>query len=175
MRPGAKATLCTHNQDQEPISDDFASILVFNLLAILLSKRGGGMTRSRQTMPRKSSRSPTEVDKQVGRNVRRYRKDMHMTLNELADQLGVSQQQIQKYETGESRISASMVLGISEVLNIGIEDLFIGTRNQKTSKKSRLETARRECRMWIDRTSSKETLHQMARVLRAMSGKGSMD
>ncbi len=40
------------------------------------------MTKRRQTVPRKSSRSPTEVDKQVGRNVRRYRKDMHMTLND---------------------------------------------------------------------------------------------
>ena len=95
------------------------------------------MTKKRQTVPRKSSRSPTEVDKQVGRNVRRYRKDMHMTLNELADQLGVSQQQIQKYETGESRISASMVLAISEVLNVGIEDLFIGTRNLKKAKRPR--------------------------------------
>ena len=128
------------------------------------------MTRKRQTVPRKSSRSPTEVDKQVGRNVRRYRKDMHMTLNELADQLGVSQQQIQKYETGDSRISASMVLAISEVLNVGIEDLFIGTRDLKRSKKTPLETARRECQMWIDRASSKETLRQMARVLKAMSG-----
>ncbi len=95
------------------------------------------MTRKRQAVPRKNSRSATEVDKQVGRNVRRYRKDMHMTLNELADQLGVSQQQVQKYETGDSRISASMVLAITEVLNIGIEDLFIGTSNQKTPKKTR--------------------------------------
>jgi len=128
------------------------------------------MTRKRQAVPRKNSRSATEVDKQVGRNVRRYRKDMHMTLNELAGQLGVSQQQVQKYETGDSRISASMVLAITEVLNIGIEDLFIGTSNQKTPKKKPLETARRECQMWIDRASSKETLRQMARVLKAMSG-----
>lgn len=127
------------------------------------------MTKRRQTVPRKSSRSPTEVDKQVGRNVRRYRKDMRMTLQELADQLGISQQQIQKYETGESRVSASMVLAISEALNIDIADLFIGTRNLKTSKKTPLETARRECQMWIERTSSRETLHQMARVLKAMS------
>ena len=127
------------------------------------------MTRKRQAVPRKNSRSATEVDKQVGRNVRSYRKDMHMTLNELADQLGVSQQQIQKYETGDSRISASMVLAITEVLNIGIEDLFIGTSNQKTPKKNPLETARRECQMWIDRASSKETLRQTARVLKAMS------
>ena len=128
------------------------------------------MTRKQQAMRRKSSRSPTEVDKQVGRNVRRYRKDMHMTLNELADQLGVSQQQIQKYETGDSRISASMILNISDVLNIGIEDLFIGTGNLKKPKKTQLETERRECQIWIDRATSKEALNQMARVLKAMSG-----
>lgn len=128
------------------------------------------MTDKRQPVDRKNSRSPTEVDKQVGRNIRRYRKDLHMTLNELADLLGVSQQQIQKYETGESRVSASMILAISEILNIGIEDLFVGTGKQKNSKKTPLETARRECQVWIDRANSAETLRQMARVLKAMSG-----
>ena len=128
------------------------------------------MISKRRAAPRKNPRSPTEVDKQVGRNVRRYRKELHMTLNELADQLGISQQQIQKYETGDSRISASMILAISEVLNVGIEDLFIGIRDKKTSKQTPIETVRRECRMWIDRANSKETLAQMARVLKAMSG-----
>ena len=129
------------------------------------------MTRKRQTAPRNNSRSPTEVDKQVGRNIRKCRQDLHMTLTELAERLGVSQQQLQKYETGGSRVSASMILTITDTMNIGIEDLFIGTRNQKEPKKSPLEKARHECRVWIDRASSKEALNQMARVLKAMSGK----
>ena len=128
------------------------------------------MTRKRQTAPRNNSRSPTEVDKQVGRNIRKCRQDLHMTLTELAERLGVSQQQIQKSETGGSRVSASMILSLTDALNIGIEDLFVGAGSQKQPRKSPLEKARHECRVWIDRASSKEALRQMARVLRAMSG-----
>lgn len=94
-----------------------------------------------------------------------------MTLTELAERLGVSQQQLQKYETGGSRVSASMILSLTVALNIGIEDLFIGTGSQKQPRKSPLDKARHECHVWIDRANSKETLHQMARVLKAMSGK----
>lgn len=129
------------------------------------------MTRKRQARSRNNSRSPTEVDKQVGRNIRRYRKDLHMTLTELAERLGVSQQQLQKYETGGSRVSASMILVLTEALGIGIEDLFTGTGSYKPARESPIEKARRECRVWIDRANSNEKLLQMARVLKAMSGK----
>ena len=63
-----------------------------------------------------------------------------------------------------------MILSLTDALNIGIEDLFVGAGSQKQPRKSPLEKARHECRVWIDRASSKEALRQMARVLRAMSG-----
>ena len=129
------------------------------------------MTGKRQEDARAHKRSPTEVDKQVGANIRRLRNDLRMTLNELAERLGVSQQQIQKYETGNSRVSASMILAMSDELNIAIEDLFLGTRTRKRPKTDPMETARRECHMWINRANSPDALNQMARVLKAMSGK----
>jgi len=105
------------------------------------------------------SRAPTEVDKSVGQNIRTFRNERQMTLSELADELGISHQQLQKYET------------LVQVLNIPIEELFRGIGAATTQKDSPLEKARQACRVWIDRTNSAEKLQQMARVLKALSGK----
>lgn len=50
-----------------------------------LSKEVEGVTRKRQAGVRTISISPTEVAKEVGRNVRKFRKDLHMALTELAE------------------------------------------------------------------------------------------
>ncbi|MDR4473892.1 MAG: helix-turn-helix domain-containing protein [Nitrospira sp.] len=94
-----------------------------------------------------------------------------MTLSELADELGISHQQLQKYETGTNRISASMIVDLVQVLNIPIEELFRGIGTATAQNRSPVEKARQACRVWIDRTNSAETLQQMARVLKALSGK----
>ena len=117
------------------------------------------------------SRATTEVDKRVGQNIRARRKDMHMTLAELAERLNVTHQQLQKYETGQNRVSASMIVDLTEALNVSIEDLFDGTGRQKGKKPDALETARRKCRIWVDRAQSADALIQMAGVLKAMAGK----
>lgn len=128
------------------------------------------MNKKRKQVSGFRSRAPTEVDKRVGRNIRTLRQARHMTLSELATALGISHQQLQKYETGTNRISASMIVDLVEVLNVAIEDLFKGIRAE-AEKHSPLEKARRACRVWIDRADSTEKLDQMARVLRALSSK----
>lgn len=92
-----------------------------------------------------------------------------MTLVELAEGIGVSPQQAQKYESGVSRVSASMLLRLSEVLETGIEDFFAGTKAQPPRAPGKLELARSECRAWINRTKSLATLKSMARVLKAIA------
>jgi transcriptional regulator with XRE-family HTH domain len=129
------------------------------------------MAQKRPPGPGRRSRAPTEVDKRVGQNIRARRNDMHMTLAELAERLNVTHQQLQKYETAQNRVSASMVLDITQVLNISIEDLFYDAGLQKGKAPDALETARRECRMWVDRAHSVEALNRMASVLKALSGK----
>ncbi|KJS38591.1 MAG: hypothetical protein VR74_05235 [Hyphomonas sp. BRH_c22] len=51
-----------------------------------------------------------------------------MTLAELAAALGLSHQQLQKYETGTNRVSAGMVLKIAEALNLTLDELFAASR-----------------------------------------------
>lgn len=58
------------------------------------------------------------VDRQVGERMRRRRILLGLTQDQLADALGISYQQIQKYETGANRVSAGRLAQISEVLEV---------------------------------------------------------
>ncbi|MNE31788.1 anaerobic benzoate catabolism transcriptional regulator [compost metagenome] len=61
-------------------------------------------------------RSTTEFDKDLGGRVRAVRTAMRMTESQLAQAVGLTFQQIQKYEQGTNRISASMLLQLSQAL-----------------------------------------------------------
>ena len=64
------------------------------------------------------------VDAGVGSKVRERRRTLGMSQSTLAERIGVSFQQIQKYEKGSNRISASKLHQISEILGISLIDLF---------------------------------------------------
>ncbi len=67
-----------------------------------------------------------EIDRQVGRNVREMRRLQQMTQKDLADKIGVEFQQLQKYETGLNRFSASRLWMTGEALGAPVQDFFIG-------------------------------------------------
>ena len=64
------------------------------------------------------------VDLRVGQNLRRVRTKRGVSQTLLADKVGITFQQIQKYEKGTNRISASMMHDIAEALNVDIITLF---------------------------------------------------
>lgn len=66
------------------------------------------------------------VDTHVGKRVRQLRWLRKVTQTQLADQVGIKFQQIQKYETGANRISASRLYQIAEVLEVPISYFFEG-------------------------------------------------
>jgi transcriptional regulator with XRE-family HTH domain len=72
------------------------------------------------------------VDVHVGKRVRHRRWMVGMTQQQLADKVGIKFQQIQKYETGMNRISASRLWDISDALGVPISFFFEGldSRNQ---------------------------------------------
>jgi CheY-like chemotaxis protein/DNA-binding XRE family transcriptional regulator len=57
-------------------------------------------------------------DKHIGNKIRERRKALGLTQGELAQIIGISHQQIQRYESGENPLSMSRLLEISNVLNI---------------------------------------------------------
>ena len=76
------------------------------------------------------------VDVHVGKRVRHRRWMVGMTQQQLADKVGIKFQQIQKYETGMNRISASRLWDISEAMSVPISFFFEGldSRNPVTEE-----------------------------------------
>ena len=64
------------------------------------------------------------VDVYVGKRVRHRRWLVGMTQQQLAEQVGIKFQQIQKYETGANRVSASRLWDISDVLKVPVSYFF---------------------------------------------------
>jgi transcriptional regulator with XRE-family HTH domain len=72
------------------------------------------------------SRRPLPVDTLVGRNIRICRLQRGLTQTTLGHHLGVTFQQIQKYENGANRVGASRLSQISGALDVPLTTLFDG-------------------------------------------------
>ncbi len=68
----------------------------------------------------------SEIDRIVGERIRRRRVLLGLTQDQLADALGISYQQIQKYETGANRVSAGRLFKIAQTLEIRTGWFFEG-------------------------------------------------
>src|ERR1700758_2162761 len=75
---------------------------------------------------KKSPKSPGPVDATVGRNVRIWRMARGMSQAQLASRLGITFQQIQKYEVGSNRIGTGRLVKIAGILGVPISLLFEG-------------------------------------------------
>ena len=70
---------------------------------------------------------PNPIDIHVGMRLRLARAELSQTA--LADKVGVTFQQIQKYEKGTNRISASRLLQLARVLGVDVSYFFEGTED----------------------------------------------
>lgn len=77
------------------------------------------------------------TDKHVGSRVRMRRLSLKMSQTTLANALGISFQQVQKYEKGTNRVSASKLQQISDILEIPVSFFFEGSVNSKGRHKGR--------------------------------------
>ncbi len=68
------------------------------------------------------------VDAHVGKRIRHRRWMMGMTQQQLADKVGIKFQQIQKYETGMNRVSASRLWDVADTLGVEISFFFEGLK-----------------------------------------------
>ncbi len=67
---------------------------------------------------------PSPIDVHVGIRLRQRRTLLGMTQTDLADALGLTFQQVQKYEKGTNRVSASRLFELSQVFDVPIEHFF---------------------------------------------------
>lgn len=71
-------------------------------------------------------RAASSVDVHVGTRIRLRRKTMKMSQEQLGEQLGITFQQVQKYERGTNRVGASRLWGISKVLQVPVQYFYDG-------------------------------------------------
>ena len=81
-------------------------------------------TRGRGGRPSTRDGGPDPVDIHVGKRIKLRRTLLHISQEQLAGDVGVTFQQVQKYESGHNRVSASRLFDISRVLSCPISYFF---------------------------------------------------
>jgi transcriptional regulator with XRE-family HTH domain len=97
------------------------------------------VTPKRATRSKAAARRPTAVDHIVGRLIRERRLELAMNLQQLSELVGIAVQQLQKYETGENRVSVSRLVEIARHLNVPVAWFFdkAGSSNGTTAGATR--------------------------------------
>jgi transcriptional regulator with XRE-family HTH domain len=83
-----------------------------------------------------AKKSPNPIDKHVGSRVRMRRMMLSMSQEKLGDALGLTFQQVQKYEKGTNRIGASRLQQISHILQVPVAFFFEGAPHTPGSGRS---------------------------------------
>jgi transcriptional regulator with XRE-family HTH domain len=68
-------------------------------------------------------RAATEIDVVIGARIRAVRLERGFSQGDVANGIGITFQQLQKYETGKNRIAAATLAALAETLNVHLSDL----------------------------------------------------
>ncbi|WP_439392384.1 helix-turn-helix domain-containing protein [Bradyrhizobium sp. PMVTL-01] len=79
-------------------------------------------------------KQPNSIDKHIGTRIRMRRMQLGLTQEKLADALGVSFQQVQKYEKGTNRVGGSRMAEIARLLDVDVGFFYQGAPGADTSK-----------------------------------------
>jgi transcriptional regulator with XRE-family HTH domain len=82
-----------------------------------------------------SNKSPDNIDIEVGQRIRARRETANLTQTALADQLGVTFQQVQKYEKGVNRVGAGRLTKIADALGVPIGALLSADEEGRAARK----------------------------------------
>ena len=114
----------------------------------------------------------TSLDEYVGGRVRMRRTLMGMSQEKLAEALGITSQQVQKYERGVNRVGASRLYDLSTILEVPVSFFFEGlVANQKsTGKKSklRLGVAASKSKYTAEKESHDREILELVRAYKAI-------
>ncbi len=122
-------------------------------------------------------RKPNDVDAHVGARLRQRRMLLGISQEQLAEMLGLTFQQVQKYERGTNRVSASRLFQLARSLDTPITWFFEDIESDKAAAKAASETeegdpmSRRETlelvRVYsrIDDRKVRKKLYEMAKAL----------
>ena len=80
-----------------------------------------------------------ELNELIGTRINTARKSKHLTLAKLANQIGVSYQQLQKYEKGHNRISACKLLHLAIILKVPVVWFYEDMEREKQLLKESID------------------------------------
>ena len=89
--------------------------------------------KPRSNRGRSPLRKANEIDLKVGQRLRLRRQMLHLSQEQLATKVGLTHQQVQKYETGATRLSASRLVQVSQVLDVPVKWFFEGVSDETAS------------------------------------------
>jgi transcriptional regulator with XRE-family HTH domain len=75
-------------------------------------------------------RRPDPYDREIALRVRTVRLSRHMSQNDVGERLGITFQQVQKYENGANRIGAGRLQRIAEIFEVPVAALFGASRRE---------------------------------------------
>lgn len=114
----------------------------------------------------------SEVDSIVGERIRRRRILAGLTQDQLGEALGVSYQQIQKYETGANRVSAGRLYLLAERLDVSPGWFFEGLNKVDEDSDGELDSSSRftiECVRSLTRIRDERVRSSVLNMIRALA------
>jgi transcriptional regulator with XRE-family HTH domain len=119
-------------------------------------------------------RSATKADKELGDKIRARRIEISMSQAELGEHIGVSFQQVQKYEKGVNRVSVPRLAQIAKALDNTEMSYFTGENSGEQTKMLSLFTDRPSQRLLVafHKIADMETRYRVVGLLESMTAHG---
>jgi transcriptional regulator with XRE-family HTH domain len=109
--------------------------------------------------------APDAIDVAVGARIRERRRAIGMSQSDLGKRLGVTFQQVQKYERGANRISGSTLVRTAEALGVGVQDLLEPGKDELPADARELLAVFRK----IDDRRQRRAVIEMARIISGLA------
>lgn len=111
-----------------------------------------------------------ETDVHIGRRLRERRIALGLSQSELAEKLGISFQQVQKYESGANRISGSRLWDISRVVDAPVAFFFDGLEGGASNQSERpLDRQTLEIARAVNMIDDDEVRSQLIRLVKVFA------
>ena len=128
---------------------------------------------NRDSNPNHKARKPSDADRFVGQKMRQARRELGLTQEMLASELGVTFQQIQKYEAGHSRLSAGRLRDVAIALQRQISFFYEpfdieAETSHDAGRKLKIKDLRRNGKRLIDRIENDSSLFAAVHILEAL-------
>ena len=110
-----------------------------------------------------------EIDAHVGKKLRHIRNLRGLSQEKLAAQIGLTFQQLQKYENGTNRVSASVLYEFSNILQVPVSSFFEGMEKQNTKPEPELNKTHYDLIRLYD-AAPKDLQKNFLKILNTMCG-----